>query len=112
MFTVERALAFRGFRSVYGLPLLAAAALSITPNGQAAPARGTTACPGVAKVSYGTFSNIVVKGMTCGAAKTFIVRTGGVPRGWKCTGTKMSATTTIDKCANGTEDVQYHFVTK
>jgi hypothetical protein len=35
-----------------------------------------------------------------------------VPRGWRCTGTKASATTTIDKCTKGLESIQYRFVTE
>ena len=111
MFGFVRAMVVRGFRLVYGLPLCVAVGLLITPYGQAAPAKSITACSGVVKVSYGTFSGITVKGMTCGVAKKFVVTSGGVPRGWKCTGTKVSATTTIDKCVKGPESIQYHFVT-
>ena len=112
MFDITRAMAVRGFRLVYGLPLCMAVALLIAPHGQAASAKSIATCSGVVKVSYGTFSGITVKGMTCGAAKKFVVTSGGVPRGWKCAGTKVSATTTIDKCVKGPESIQYHFVTK
>lgn len=91
------------------LAMLVAAALSAASWG--ARAGTTAACSGVVKVSYGTYSHIVVTGLTCKYAKTFVVTSGGVPRGWKCTGQKTSSTTTIDKCTSGTTSLAYHFMT-
>ena len=112
MFGAAFAKVARGFRLTCGLSLLMAAAASVVPLAQAIPAVGNSACPGVVKVSYGTFSDLIVKGMTCGAGKTFVLTTGGVPRGWKCTGTKTSSTTTVDKCVSGAKSIEYHFLTK
>ncbi len=90
----------------------ALASVAIASAAPAAPARvGAVACPGVVKVAYGTFSHIVVTGLTCSFARTFVKTTGGVPHGWACTGRKTSPTTTVDSCKHGPKSLSYHFKT-
>lgn len=72
-------------------------------------ARVTAVCPGVVKVSYGTFSHLKVSAVTCRYARAFVRITGGVPVGWGCTSRPVGSAS-MNSCRDGTKTISYRFV--
>ena len=72
-------------------------------------ARVAAVCPGVVKLSYGTFSHLKVSAVTCRYARAFVRITGGVPVGWGCT-SRPAGSATINSCRDGRKTISYRFV--
>ena len=79
------------------------------PSRVAWAANVATTCPGVVKVSYGTFSHLKASVVSCGYARGFVKIAGGVPVGWACASKRAGAVTT-NICRNGSKVISYEFV--